>query len=62
MVRITIRLISPVAMPENPDKIENPRMAGINTLRRPILSEMPPIRIANTPHARPNAPMMFPAS
>ena len=60
--RITIRPISPVAMPDNPDKSENKRIAGISTLRWPILSDNLPLKIAKTPHVRPSAPTRLPRS
>ena len=47
--RIMIRLRKPVARPERPESNENSTMAGIRTLRWPILSERPPIRAAKNP-------------
>ena len=49
-------------MPDKPDSSENSMIAGISTLRWPILSEIRPLKIANTPQARPSAPTTLPPS
>jgi hypothetical protein len=60
--RMAMRLKSPPARPEKPESSEKAMIAGMRTFRRPILSEMPPIRAANTPQDRPSTPMQFPTS
>ena len=49
-------------MPENPDNNENNRIAGISTRRCPTCRRSCRLKIANTPHARPSAPITLPPS
>ena len=60
--RIKIRLAIELARPDKPDISENKRIAGISTLRWPILSDSRPLKIANTPHMSPSTPTMLPMS